>query len=232
MRALSPDISAEYVKETMRHFFMVEFNFDSTYRYNDTEEKIYDSSNNLFLPRSFKFDDLSTLSGLAVTQLDIDIDNTDQVISSILLNEDTRNNIVKLYIGVVAQTDFIGAEWEAGSSWEVGTMWSGDYTSTKIVTQEFFRGILGGWVLSEDNRARITIKNELVLWSKKTLRTQSSSCPWTFKGIECGYGGIETWCDQSYDRCYVLHMTDNFGGFRFLPSIMEREVWWGRQQSL
>ena len=44
---------------------------------------------------------------------------------------------------------------------------------------------------------------------------------------ECHYGGAQTWCDQTYERCKVLTNKDNFGGFRFLPYIMEKEIWWG-----
>ncbi len=233
MRILQSDISAEFAKEYLRHFFMVQFNFSSTVRYNDTEESIYDGSSNLFTARSFKFTDIAASSGLSVSQLDIEIDDTDQVISSVLLGEDVRNKTVNLYIGVVSQTDMSGAVWEAGVEWDAGAMWAGDYTKTEILTQEFFRGIVSGWTLLDDNKAKITVKNELVLWVKKSLRTQSSSCPWTFKGTECGYSGPETWCDQSYDRCSSgwLNNAVNFGGFRFLPSIMERELWWGRTQN-
>jgi hypothetical protein len=45
---------------------------------------------------------------------------------------------------------------------------------------------------------------------------------------ECAYLGDETWCDQSYARCVTLGNSDNFGGFRFLPSLMEKDIWWGK----
>lgn len=216
MIILNSDVSDELQKECLRMFFMVELGFSTIVRYNDTEESISDSLGNVFLPRSFTFPGLGTSSGMTVSQLDIDIDNTDQVISTYLLGEDVRNTIAKLYLGVVTQK----------------VSWAGDEVKTEIITQEFFRGIIGGWTLSEDNKALITIKNELILWNKKALRTQSSSCPWSFKGVECQYAGGESWCDQSYDRCLEMVNTDNFGGFRFLPSIMEKELWWGRSQSL
>jgi len=232
MRVLSSDIAQEFQKEYLRHFYMAEFDFSSIYRCNDTEENIYDASNNLYLPRSFKIPDISASSGFSVSELNIEVDDTDQVISSMLLGEDVRNTTIKLFIGVVAQTNIPGAAWGLGAQWGLEAIWAGDYVKTEIVTQEFFRGIVGGWTLSEDNKAKITVKNEFVLWSKKALRTQSSSCPWTFKGTECAYAGGQTWCDQSYDRCVELANSNYFGGFRFLPSIMEKEVWWGRTQEL
>jgi len=45
---------------------------------------------------------------------------------------------------------------------------------------------------------------------------------------QCLYAGGETWCDRTYARCLVLGNTDNFGGFRWLPSIIDKEIWWGR----
>jgi len=205
MRIINSDISSELQKQVLRLFCMVEFVFGSaTYRYNDTEETIYNSSN-AFLPRSFTFDNVDTTTGMSASSLDVVIDDTDQTISAILLGEDIRNRIVKLYIGAV--TDTAGV--------------------TEIVTEEFFRGIVGGWELSEDGKATITLQNEFVLWSKKTLRVQSSSCPWVFKGPECNYSGAETWCDQSHERCAVLGNGNYFGGFRFLPSLTGKEIKWG-----
>lgn len=208
MRIINSDISAELQKEYLKIFSMVEFVFSSaTYRYNETEETIYDSSSNPFLPRKFTFDNINATSGMSASSLDIVIDDTDKTMSAILLGEDVRNKVVKLYIGAV--TDTAGV--------------------TEIVTEEVIRGIIGGWELSEDNKATITIQNEFVLWSKKTLRTQSSSCPWVFKGVECTYAGQETWCDQSIVRCASIGNSNSFGGFRYLPSITGTEIKWGGQ---
>jgi hypothetical protein len=206
MRIINSDISAELQKEVLRFFAMVEFVFgNATYRYNETEENIYDGSGNLFLPRSFTFANIDTTSGMSASQIDIVIDDTDKTMSAILLSEDVRNKVVKLYIGAV--TDTAGV--------------------TEIVTEEFMRGIVGGWELSADSKATITIQNEFILWAKKTLRVQSSSCPWVLKGVECTYAGAETWCDQSYSRCSSLGNSDYFGGFRFIPSITGTEIKWG-----
>ena len=208
MRIINSDISAELQKEYLRFFAMVEFVFSSaTYRYNETEETIYDADGNPFLPRTFTFDNINATSGMSASSIDVVIDDTDKTMSAILLGEDVRNKVVKLYIGAVTETAGV----------------------TEIVTEEFMRGIIGGWELSEDSKATITIQNEFVLWSKKTLRTQSSSCPWAFKGVECAYAGQETWCDQSYSRCSVLGNSLNYGGFRFLPSITGTEIKWGGQ---
>lgn len=206
MRIINSDISAEFQKEILSLFMMVQFVFSTPYCCNETEETIY-FEGVPYLPRKFTFDNIITSAGMSASQLDIVIDNTDQVISAILLGEDVRNKTVKLYIGAVTAP-------------AVGV--------TEIVVQQLMQGIIGGWALSEDNKAKITIQNEFILWAKKALRVQSSSCPWVFKGLECGYAGAETWCDQTYNRCASIRNDRNFGGFRFLPGITGRSISWGK----
>ena len=48
-------------------------------------------------------------------------------------------------------------------------------------------------------------------------RVFSPTCPWPFKGAECGYAGTETECNKSWARCSQLGNTTMYGGFRFIP---------------
>ncbi len=48
-------------------------------------------------------------------------------------------------------------------------------------------------------------------------RLFSPSCPFPFKGPECGYVGSATSCDQSWSNCTLNANTNRFGGFRFQP---------------
>lgn len=205
MRNIDVDIAAELAKESFRYFFLLELQLTATYRFNDIDIPIYHGGE-LFACRSFSFDQLAGSANLSVESLDIEIDDTDQVISALVLGEDVRNKIAILYFGVMTDTP------------------------VQIHIQEFMRGIIGGWDIYGDSNVKINVTNEMILWNKKSLRPQSSSCPWTFKGTECAYAGAETWCDQSYARCVDLVNTAQFGGERFLPAITEREVWWGRQR--
>ena len=233
MKIFDPTIVTEIAKENFKPFFMLELQLSTTYRWNDLDIDIYDDDGNKFSPMAFSFGDITGSSSMSVESIDISIDHTNQELSAILLGEDVRNKIAILYFGVVfpASNDAAVDEWEAGTTWESGTEWEGASISAGgIKYQEVLRGIIGGWELYEDNKATITLTSEMVLWNKKSLRPQSSSCPWAFKGAsgECGYVGDESLCDQSYDRCTVLANTDNYGGDRFLPTIVTREIWWGR----
>jgi hypothetical protein len=105
------------------------------------------------------------------------------------------------------------------------------YVQTGRAFQRLFRGIVGGWDLSGDSTARITLTNEMVLWNKEPLRIQSTSCPWSYKGTECGYTGPMGPCDKSYEACQLRGNEANFGGDRFLAAAMLKQVWWGRTRN-
>lgn len=94
-----------------------------------------------------------------------------------------------------------------------------------------FQGTIDGWNLDEEE-VSFTIASELVKWNQRTLSRHSASCRWKeFKGTECAYAGAEIWCDRTYTRCVALGNQANFGGFRWLPSIVNKQIWWGRQMS-
>jgi len=92
-----------------------------------------------------------------------------------------------------------------------------------------FDGVLGAWALDEQ-MLNITAVSLFDRWAQRTLSHHTPSCRWkVFKGTECKYVGAETKCDRSYTRCTALSNTDNFGGFRWLPSIVDAQIWWGKE---
>lgn len=44
-------------------------------------------------------------------------------------------------------------------------------------------------------------------------RVLKNNCPFAFKGLHCGYTGVETACDRTLTRCRALGNSDRFGGF-------------------
>ena len=91
-----------------------------------------------------------------------------------------------------------------------------------------FSGIIDAWKLN-DIDLEMTVASIFVVWSQVTLYRHPPGCRWrVFGGTECKYAGDENECDRTYVRCAELNNTDNFGGFRWLPSIEKAEIWWGR----
>jgi len=116
------------------------------------------------------------------------------------------------------------------SSEEITKLSDGEFVGPGAVIVH--QGEIDSWSLTEE-AVRITVSDELVRWSQRTLSTYSPSCRWKkFKGTECKYSGSETWCDRSYDRCSALGNTDNYGGFRWLPSLEKKIIWWGQESKV
>lgn len=204
MKSFDSNITAELAKEIAAVFFFAELQFASTYRYTECDVDMYYGGNK-YDSFPFKIGNVVNSAGMSVDSLELDFSNVSLAMSSILLGEDItgKTGIISFFC--------------VNSNYVV------------IEAEELFRGVVADWDLSE-SKCRIKLVNEFVFWSKNTLRTAQASCRWTFKGTECTYSGAETWCDQSYDRCQALSNTDSFGGFRFLPSIEEKNIWWGRVQ--
>jgi len=204
MKSFDSNITTELAKEIAASFFFVEMQFASTYRYTDCDIDMYHGGNK-YDHYPFSIGNVVNSAGLSVDSLELEFSNVNLAMSSIVLGEDIASKTCILSFFMV----------------------TADYTI--IAAEELFRGLVGEWELTE-GRLRLKLVNEFIFWSKRTLRTCQASCPWTFKGTECAYSGAATWCDQSYDRCLALANSDSFGGFRFLPSIEEKKIWWGRTQ--
>ena len=205
MKSFDSNITAELAKEIASTFFFVEMQFASTYRYTDCDIDMYYGGNK-YSSFPFSIGNVVNSAGLSVDSLELNFSNVDLAMSSIVLGEDVAGKTCILSFFMVAA----------------------DYTV--IEAEELFRGMVAEWELTE-SKLRIKLVNEFIFWSKRTLRTCQASCRWEFKGTECTYSGAATWCDQSYARCLSLGNTDNFGGFRFLPSLEEKKIWWGRTQN-
>jgi hypothetical protein len=207
VRNFDADVAAELAKEVLYYFNLIEFQFANTYCYTDRDASVFHGGNRYY-PRSYKFNNIALSGSMSVDKVSISMDNTDRVFSGILLNEDVRNKPVIISFGVRVKPEGLPEE---------------------DLVETLFTGILAGWDIEGDSKVKIEVANEFILWNKKTLRKHAASCPWAFKGEECGYGGsAKSICDKSYDTCVLLGNQTHFGGFRFLPVIAEKEIWWGR----
>ncbi len=208
MRNYDPDYAAELVKEVLGDFWCVEFQFATPASITTLDVPVQ-ANGRTYEPQDFNFDSIALAAAFSVDKVTIELDNAGLKWSSLFLNDDVRNKTVVVSHGVRL----------AGPP-------------RSVVVQPIFTGFVDGWEIAGDRAARITIVNELVLWSRETMRLSGSSCPWAFKGEECGYAGGGDWCDQSYERCVALGNTISFEGNRFINSLLEKKIWWGRSQSI
>ena len=195
--------SAQLEAEQFVYCYTVEIRFGAgTVYYTDADRAVH-YSDIRYSPIPISFADIAYAAALSVDQVTVEFGNANLTMSAYLLGEDARNRTIIISHAVL------------------------NSAGTCLGLTNLFQGIIGEWEITED-RATIRALNELVLWRKRPLRTASATCPWVFKGTECGYAGAGAWCDQSFSRCAELANQANFGGFRFLPALMEKQVWWGR----
>lgn len=101
-----------------------------------------------------------------------------------------------------------------------------------------FDGQVDGITIREDmDSATVSfdIRNDFALWQRPVPSTSfSPTCEWIFKTTSqdgysgCGYTGVASLCNKTWERCVELANSARFRGFRHLPSYEGKEIWWGR----
>jgi len=237
MRSFDADIVTELAKIEARAFWLVECRFDTTYYFTDCDIDLVYAGDTYQSDQGLKVTNVRQGAGFSVDKVTLEFGNVGLWMSSILLNEDVANDtvIIKYIMYDASVPVMAGGEERGGVVIESGdvvpmdgdvVLLGGDYYSLIGTPPTLFNGFVTDWKLNERS-AVINLANEFLLWRKKALRLPTPSCPWNFKGAECGYGAAEDWCDQSVERCKQLNNYDNFGGRRFITSIEDKKIWWG-----
>jgi len=158
------------------------------------------------MPRSFVIDPIVYDNERIVDTANVKITNADDVLTASFVGGTPRGSDFKIET-VVLDSDYA-------------------IIGTPIT---LFDGEIDKWNFKEPDLF-LTITSIFYNWKRKTLNKQMTNCRWKkFKGTECGYVGSATWCDRSYTRCTSLANTSNYGGEKFLASIADKVLWWGRK---
>jgi len=212
MKTIDPSIVAALQSKEIRPFILLDMSsFGTSYVFTDCDVPILHRSATYgtcrFVPRMFSFSSVNYSASRIVSDTTVELDNTDDV-ATVLFDSTAQGKEVRISLVLV---DSLGAT-----------------LGTDAV--ELFRGVVDAWTLDEE-KVSFTVVSKLNRWSKTTLNRHLASCRWKeFKGTECKYPGSETECDRSYARCSQLGNTANFGGFRWLPGLIGKEIWWGRKR--
>jgi hypothetical protein len=214
-RSIGANILAQLEAEELRPFYLLSMDIDgTTYYYTDCDVPI--TLTNTYNPLGFNFQPIKYSLNEVVDQAAIEIDNVDSVMTALFVGGTPQDGAVVLSLVVL------------NSSYQIV-----DSTSVTI-----FEGEIDSWSLDE-SKLKVLVTSIFYQWSQHTMMKHSPSCRWkVFNSSELGTTGLEcrstagsTWCDRTYERCKTLNNTSHFGGFRFLPDIVDKEIWWGRTQS-
>jgi hypothetical protein len=87
-----------------------------------------------------------------------------------------------------------------------------------------FRGSVDQWKY-KPGKIDIVAASVFAQWAQVTTSKFSGSCRWkVFKGPYCKYTGSGIVCDRTYDQCDTYGNAENFGGFRWLPSLVAKRI--------
>ncbi len=208
MRALPPSLSSELAKEAHYLRTLVEISLStSTLYYTDADMDIYHNGK-VYLSRGLAFD-VANLSLLPkVDSLSVELDNVQLEMSSVMMNNEVRGRQFTVYR--VALDQYLNV----------------------LATALLFLGQMDR-ISYDHQRCRIEVYNQFIKWQTPTPRRKHiTTCAWTFRDSEtCRYAGAETSCDKSWDSCATKFNTLNFGGFRWLTDLQDKQIWWGRVPS-
>jgi len=212
-RTYSTDIQAQLESKELRPFWLLSITISgTTYRYTDCDVPI--TLTNTYTPRGFKFQPVKYSMGTILDKFTFTIDNLDSAFSGLFAGSTPQGSAVTLEI-VVLDSSY-------------------DIVDGSAIT--VFEGELDSWDLTE-SQLKATVTSMFHQWSQQTLSKHSPSCRWKVfnsstlgsSGVDCASTAGAAWCDRTWARCLSLNNSTNFGGFRFLPSLVDKEIWWGKE---
>lgn len=200
MKYISPAVEAYFESERYKLALFVSMDIGSTQlRYTSWSLPVLYNSK-VYEPRGMDFENANYSTGRIVDEATFTLDDTDRVIYSALYGYVPDESEVKLRLVVLDELD-------------------------KPVIDPFvlFLGFLDRWDYSP-GKISISATSIFSQWMKSPSEVFSGSCRYKeFKGPLCNYSGTgAVYCDRTYDTCKMLGNTANYGGFRFLPSKVNK----------
>ena len=206
MRLIDTAVLAQLAARELRPFQILVMALEGgTVRYTDCDVPLVVSGSH-YDPMGFSHDGARYSIGRIVDKLSLEINNVGETLSYEFIGGDPQGAAVSLKEVVLGATNLV-----------VGTP----------IT--WFSGTIDDWE-GDEGSLKISIVGPNYAWSRRTSGRHPSSCRWrVFKGSECIYAGGEIFCDRSYARCAALANQNQYGGFRWLPSIENVDITWGRK---
>lgn len=210
MRSVPIELHSELIREANALCHLVDLYFESTVRLTDFDVDLY-WNGNTYQAKGLSFGGAEFSITPQIDKVTLEVDNVSLDFTAFVLNQEVRGKKCEIRLAALDQAAVDRVP------------------KTRILAVSLiFSGLIDSCSIDQQ-RARFEIFSPFVLWKRRVpRRIHQASCPWSFKSSQCGYTGAEDWCDKTYERCQQLNNTANFGGFRFLPSLQNKQIWWGR----
>jgi len=209
MRTIDQNAVSKMTSGEFSAWMLLRIDIDGVvYGYTDSDIPIHHSGE-LYTPNAFDLDPVKYSTSTVVDLLNLRISDVENILKGSFVGGTPNGSSVtlKLYVDL------------------------DDRSESDQAAFPIFIGTIDGWNADESD-LQIYVANDMTNWNQRPLNKHGASCRWkkfkvTDSGSPCMYAGDETWCDRSYSRCSAIRNTDNFGGFRWLPSLETKEIYWG-----
>lgn len=137
------------------------------------------------------------------------------------ISENTQGEIDTVNIVLSNVSQVIGGHLHSydfrGKKVTIKTVWRDHLDEPDAVIEDIY--YIDSYVADLKNVAfTLTSKFDLLDVELPARKYNRTYCSWKFKSVQCGYGGAETSCNRSLQRCRELDNTIRFGGFPSVPS--------------
>ena len=201
MKNIIPALRAALESETYAQALLLYINvYADTFLFTTWDEVlVFDGS--LYTPRGMAVQSINYSSANIVNNVTMEIDDVDRALLSVLGDVDAGVFPVKITYCVISLVD-----------------------RSILGNVVVFTGNVGHWEYVP-GKVKITAASIFEQWGRVTTSKFSGSCRWrVFRGEECKYSGPGIRCDRTYDQCVSYSNEINFGGFRWLPSMVNKRL--------
>lgn len=187
--------SSEYVQSLLINIDV----YGNEFRFTTWAQKLYYNSI-LYLPRSISVKGINYGAAAIVETISLEIDDVDRAMYAAFAEQDAGDFPLSITF-VILDSEY------------------------KILADlVLFTGNVSQW---EYIPGKFSLRASSIFeqWSRETPDYFSGSCRWRiFKGVECKYVGNGSFCDRTFSQCLAYGNTYNFGGFRWLASMVNKKI--------
>lgn len=201
MRVIDPIVLANLSAEVYRPAVILHMNIlGNNLRYTTWQSSIMVSSAQ-YVPHGISFNAIRYGKGAIVDTVTIKIDDLNKDVYSLLKNVSSQDIPVNISIAVLDQYESV------------------------LGVSNLFKGSVGGWNYYP-GFTELKVVSIFEQWARVSVSLFSTSCRWSvFGGQECKYsvtpGEV---CDRTYTTCDSFGNTANFGGFRWVPTLIDKPL--------
>jgi len=201
MKNISPALKAALSSEQYIQALLLSINvYADTFLFTTWDEPLL-FEGSLYIPRGMAVQSINYNAANIVNNVTMNVGDVDRALLSVLGDVDAGVFPVKITYCVLSTSDM-----------------------SILGNVEVFTGNISQWEYVP-GKVKITAASIFEQWGRVTTSKFSGSCRWrVFRGAECTYTGTGIRCDRTYDQCVAYSNEDNFGGFRWLPSMVNKRL--------